>query len=179
MVNPASTVPLIGPMQTNWRKTRKRRPESQLDLIQRKNVAKGISFLPISFSDVGPETPAGFFCPKGEYLYCKDGPCRCIKGARAWRWWEKRPSQLPGAMEKDAGFRFAGHETVAGQNLMEIAMAAADIYEMIDAESDLPEWVEHKLTVARVHLGDVKEFIEKNIAEQEAGDPEGVRFSGG
>lgn len=41
-----------------------------------------------------PTAPAGFFCPKGWYMYCKDGPCRCIKGVRAWRWWEKRPSPL-------------------------------------------------------------------------------------
>jgi hypothetical protein len=51
-----------------------------------------------------PAKPAGLFCPPGTYFWCeKPFDCKCIKGARGWRWWEKRPSTLPGAMEAEMG----------------------------------------------------------------------------
>lgn len=112
MVSPGSTVPLIGPMQFNWRKSRKTR-KSQMK--------------------------------KDSMHERADGP----------------------------------HGSERNPELAAIWNYASDMADMVNSETDLPEWAQHKIAAARVHMGDVKEFIEKNIAEQEANDPEGIRFSGG
>lgn len=37
---------------------------------------------------------SGLFCPPGHYFHCHDGDCHCVKGARGWKFWEKKPSPL-------------------------------------------------------------------------------------
>jgi len=83
------------------------------------------------------------------------------------------------------GFRFAGHkpghnDDVSGpeKSLAAIVEYAEAIESMVDAESELPDWVEHKLSVARVHLGDIMHYIEDHIEKQQAEAGDGVRFSG-
>lgn len=51
---------------------------------------------------------SGLFCPPGHYLHCHGGlDCHCVKGARAWKFWQSRPSPLDpqGAPAPSGGMR--------------------------------------------------------------------------
>ena len=53
----------------------------------------------------------------------------------------------------------------------EIAEDAAAVFKMIDEESDLPEWLEAKITKAADYMNSVKDYLTHHMQVNDAANP--------
>ena len=52
---------------------------------------------------------------------------------------------------------------IANKQLSDIHRDSKDLDGMLDPNGELPQWVEHKLAVARIHLQDIKQYVEGQL----------------
>jgi len=94
----------------------------------------------------------------------------------------------------DAYEKLKAKSKVANNQLSDIHRDSKDLDDMLDPTDELPQWVQRKLAVARMHIQDIKQYVEGQLdahdeAHQMAEDgiedeildiaEVGVRFSGG
>ena len=75
------------------------------------------------------------------------------------KWQDKHLSEQCGGMEVKHYDSPEGEGKMAKGDAIELANDAADVASMIGPETNLPEWVESKITLAADYLNTVKDYL--------------------
>lgn len=76
---------------------------------------------------------------------------------------EVAPPEVSGTYQPDPN-KYKREGSMARSQLMKTAKYSVDLIEMFDDMTDLPEWVESKITRASDYIGMVKHYLEGEIA---------------
>lgn len=112
--------------------------------------------------------------------------------------WKKpyrgRQDISPPAVDQRSHRRPSAKKKISQPSLADVHEDSEKLDSMLEPDQELPDWVQKKLAIARMHIRDVKDYVEKQLATHHEGHEvaedgledefftlveDGVRFSGG